>query len=179
MATFSATPTQFHSTPAKNRWARGASAGGWFWSPDLPIGDGVSDNSLESSASVLPGATGDNNTSHESHRSRCAGVRCDRYLVRAHEPAVVRRGVVRQPRAQFDHEGELRHIGAGPDSILPHQQSDRHSRTHLLDGAAVPAGGSGVVPRDRLRADAGALPLDSVGPGGAVGVVPDAEDSDG
>src|SRR5260370_37573398 len=106
MATFSATPTQFHSTPARNRWARGASEGGWFWSPELLIGDGVSDNSLESSASVLPGATGDNNTSHESHRSRCAGVRCDRYLVRAHEPTLVRRGGVRHPPTKCDPEGD-------------------------------------------------------------------------
>src|SRR5260370_2783695 len=126
MATFSATPTQFHRTPAKKRWARGASEAGWFWSPELLIGDGVSDNSLESSASVLPGATGDKITSHESHRSASAGVRSARCVVRAYELAVVRRGVVCQPRAQSDHEGELRHNGAAPDGVFPPQQSDRH-----------------------------------------------------
>src|SRR5258708_8951802 len=54
MGMCSATPTQFHRTPAKKRPARGASEGDRFGSPELLIGDGASDDALESSASVHP-----------------------------------------------------------------------------------------------------------------------------
>src|SRR6185295_15640252 len=108
MATLSATPIQFQRTPTKKRRARGTSGIG-------RLSSRVSDNYLKSSALIEQVIM---MIADESDRSYSAGVRRDRCHVRAHEPAVVRRGVVCQPRAESDHERQFLHIGAGPVGLF-------------------------------------------------------------